>query len=220
MKPRFSLLRQNMIDCQIKTFGVINDQIIDAFSNIAREIFVPQGKRSFAYVDADIDVEQGRIMMNPSVHARLLQELDVKSGDNVLDLCSGPGYSTAILSQCGCFVTSVDHKVWMNMAKENHQKISTENITWHETEDIYSGCEKYAPYDAIIINGAVHEAPDHLLPQLKDGGKIACIFSQSGGQSSAVLFIKTNNSLVCYELFDAFTALLPEFETPKEFEFN
>ena len=218
MKTDFVQSRKNMVDCQIRPFSVIDEGVINAFGSIPREAFVADNQQNFAYCDEDIDLGQGRHMPEPAIFARLIQELGIKLGDKVLDIACGCGYSSTVLSSLGAEVIALDRSEWIEQAKQN-SKIASHTVSRWVEGDPYEGCSDYAPYDAIVINGAVSQVPEHLTEQLKTGGRIATIHRINEAQSHAALFVKSGDTLVCQKLFDAFAPVLPEFKEKTDFFF-
>lgn len=219
MKFDFSKAKQNMIDCQIRPFSVIDEGVISAFSAISREEFVSNDKKPFAYADDHLDLGQGRLLMDPAIFARLVQALQVEQGDQILDLGCGCGYSSTILASLGASVTAADVGYWAEKAKANSQSSDKKAMRWVAVENPGRGCPEYGPYDTIMISGGVQSPPLHLVDQLRNGGKIATIYRDEQGHSQAVLFIKQDGDLVCQPLFCASAPILPEFEQENGFKF-
>jgi len=101
--------RQMMVDGQIRTNEVSNPALLDALYAVPRESFVPLSARSVAYVDREIEVGTGRFLLSPMVAAKLIQALDLREGDNVLDIAGGSGYSRAIMERMGAHVTMLEN---------------------------------------------------------------------------------------------------------------
>ena len=219
MKIDFSQAKQNMIDCQIRPFSVINEAVIGAFLAVAREVFVANDKKSFAYTDDHLDLGQGRHLLDPAIFARLLQELNIQEGDQILDLACGCGYSSSILATLGVSVTAADNDFWVEKAKENAKATHKKAMRFVSVDNPGQGCAQYGPYDAIVINGGIQAPPTHLSNQLRDRGKIATIYRDQTGKSQAVLFVKQGDDLLCQPLFDAFAPILPEFKQADTFSF-
>lgn len=219
MKVDFSKAKQNMIDCQIRPFSVVDEAVIDVFSNLAREEFVANDQKAFAYTDDHLDLGQGRHLMDPAIFARLLQELNIQQDDQVLDVACGCGYSSTIMAGLGAFVTAIDKECWIEKSKENNKVSDKKPARLVVVDNVMHGCAQYGPYDAIVINGGIEETPTHLINQLRDGGKIATIYRDNNGKSQAVLFVKCDDYLTCQPLFDAFAPTLQEFQSVPGFEF-
>lgn len=214
MKNAFQQQRANMLDCQIKPFSVIDPAVLAAFDTVEREAFLPAERRGMAYLGEDLPMGPNggdcRFLLEAPAHARLLQEAGITPTSRVLDIGCLSGYSTAILAELTPYVVGVDSKEWVAKAKKNLEK--------HEfvAADLTQGAPNLAPYDVIVINGAVQQIPASLADQLKEGGVIAT-FWRSGQQGHAVLYHKQRGALRQQVLFDAFVPMLPGFEQAKGF---
>ncbi len=219
MTQDFDKAREYMTWSQIETSGVRNEALLSAFRDTPRESFVSEDKYAVAYKDEDIELGQGRIMMEPSVHARLLQNLNIKSSDIVLNIGSATGYSTAIFAQIASTVVQVEsHKDMMAFSEEQFQLQQFANIVSF-AGDITKGCSSHAPYDIIFINGAVASRPEELLKQLGIGGRCACVARKNpNAQGKAILYERaTEDNISEKTLFDASVPYLKGFEPVEEF---
>ncbi len=104
----FEQARRHMVDSQIKTMGIIDQRILDNFENIPREIFVPEALQNVSCIDGDLEYAEGRFLLEPCVHARLLEAAQIRDTDLVLDIGCGSGYSSAILSQLGSTIIATE----------------------------------------------------------------------------------------------------------------
>ena len=206
--------RLNMLDSQIKPFSVINDRILNAFESVAREEYIPAERRSLAYLGGDFPVGQGRFMLDPANHARLLQAIHIDGNKSVLDIGCLTGYSTAIISHLTNQVIGLDNVEFVAQAK---------NLAHQSLEFIAgaldAGAPLNGPFDVIVINGAVQYIPDQILAQLKENGVIATFWRGVRNQGHAVLYHKQKNNLHEQILFDAFVPVLPGFEKNEGFIF-
>ena len=215
----FAKAREYMVWSQMETSGVRNEKILDAFRHTPRESFVSEDKFSVAYKDEDISLGQGRIMMEPSVHARLLQALNIKPSDVVLNIGSATGYSTAIFSQIASTIVQVENnKDMLTFSEEQFLQLQFANIVSF-SNSIEKGCAAHAPYDIIFINGAVSQRPSDLLKQLGVGGRCACVVKKGDmGQGKATLYERvTEDNISEKTLFDASIPYLNGFEPVEEF---
>jgi protein-L-isoaspartate(D-aspartate) O-methyltransferase len=164
--------RVKMVDNQLRTFDVFQYDVLAAFLEIPRELFVPQSKRPLAYSDAEIEIADGdalRRMIRPMHLARMIQSAGLTRDSVVLDVGCLTGYSSAILSRlCGSVVALETTDAMVRRATD---ALSDANI---DTVAVLEGplAEGYAsegPFDAILLGGAVEEVPIHLVSQLREG---------------------------------------------------
>ena len=170
--------RTTMVDTQIRPSDVTKFPIIDAMLTIRREEFVPDSLREAAYVGEDLDLGQGRVMLEPRTLAKMLDALDLQRDALVLDLGAGLGYSAAVIARLVEAVVAVESDA--DLAAEAQAILSREgadNVIL-QTGPLAEGAPQHGPYDALIIQGAVEVLPQALLDQVKDGGRIACIFME------------------------------------------
>lgn len=214
----FAQHRQAMIDGQIKPFSVVDPRVLAAFAAVPREFFVTPDKQGMAYADVNLPLGEGCFLIQPALHARLLQEAHVQSHEAVLDIGCLMGYSTAVLSQLSRNVTGIDSDSWVDYARSLASTWSHDG-TKLVAGDMTQGVAAHAPYDLIVINGQVQIIPDALVAQLKEGGRIVAYVATKSGGSQATLFIKHNGQLSSRALFDAFVPPLAGFTAAKEFSF-
>jgi protein-L-isoaspartate(D-aspartate) O-methyltransferase len=157
-------------------------------------------------------------MISPMVLARMIQALEVDAGDKVLDVACGRGYSSAILSSLGAHVTALESdEALAAAAKRCLGTVGAENVTV-KAGPLEHGCAEKAPYDAILINGALEIRPDHLLSQLSDGGRLVCVKGR-GRSAKATLFVRSGDTFGERGLFDAAAPLLAPFQIKPGFTF-
>jgi protein-L-isoaspartate(D-aspartate) O-methyltransferase len=218
MVASYTHQRLNMLESQIKPFSVFNEAVLEAFEAIPREDFIPDERRGLAYLGEELPMGEGRFLLEPAVHARLLQEAGVASGMRALDIGCLTGYSTAILSSLCSHVCGVDSQEWIMQAKKIAENSGL------AVPDFYigaltDGLSMAAPYDLIVINGAVQTIPQAIADQVVEGGKIATFYRAGRGSGYAVLYHKHKGNLRQQTLFDAFVPLLPGFAKAEGFEF-
>ncbi len=217
----FSIARINMIDGQISTSGVVNPQILESFGEVPRELFVPEKLCELAYIDESLDIGQGRFLLSPMVYSKMLQAANPCKSDVVLDVGSGSGYSSAILSPLVTTVIALENnKRQMDKATKLWTQLGACNIVL-EDGDLVNGVPEQAPYSLIIINGAVSEVPNKIIDQMDVGGRLITVVRQSFSHiGRATLFIKSQNGDVSSKiLFEANIPFLKCFEPSLEFAF-
>ena len=219
----YQLARQNMVDNQIRTNRVTNNNIISAMTVLPRERFVPESSTEIAYVDTAIQVANDRHIVAPMVLARLIQEANVSSDDLVQVIGCGTGYAAAILSNMSKAVVLVeDQSEVCDKAEALFIELGIDNVLVFIT-DLVNGCKKQAPFNIIIICGAVEEVPINLVNQLVEGGRIITMILDSEGVSypttKATILTKYNGKLVEKEVFEVNTPKIKSFNKDKVFKF-
>ena len=167
-----------MVDTQVRPSDVTKFPIIDAMLSVPRQAFVPDNLREAAYVGENLDLGEGRVMLEPRTLAKMLEVLDVQPSHVALDVACGLGYSTAVLAHMCDFVVAVEDDE--ARAKEAQSILSERGIDNAAvmTGDLAQGSEKSGPYDIIIVQGAVEQMPQAITDQLREGGRIACLFAE------------------------------------------
>jgi protein-L-isoaspartate(D-aspartate) O-methyltransferase len=167
--------RFNMIEQQIRPWNVLDTEILDLLHVVKREQFVPAAYQNLAFADVEIPLPGGDVMLAPKFEARVMQELNLKKHESVLEIGTGSGYMAALLAHRGAKVTSIeinpDNRV---LAQKNLARAGVHNVTVKEGNGVL-GLDKGAPYDVIVISGALEVLPEALLQQVKVGGRIAAI---------------------------------------------
>jgi len=167
-----------MVDTQVRPSDVTKFPIIDALLSVPREDYVPDDKREAAYIGENIDIGDGRVLLEARTFAKMLEAAEVMPTDVVLDLGCGLGYSTAVLAQMADFVVAVEDDE--GRAQEAQQTLSDHGIDNAAVfaGDLTVGAVKNGPYDVIMLQGAVEEIPAALSEQVKEGGRIVAIFAE------------------------------------------
>ena len=167
-----------MVDTQVRPSDVTKFPIIDAMLAVPREAFVPDAKREAAYVGENLDIGDGRVMLEARTLAKMIDALDIQPAHVVLDIACGFGYSTAVLARMCDFVVAVEDDE--ARAQEAQSTLSEQGVdnaaVMHGV--LAEGAAKSGPYDIIILQGAVEQVPETLLDQLREGGRIAAVFSE------------------------------------------
>jgi protein-L-isoaspartate(D-aspartate) O-methyltransferase len=214
----YAAARQNMIDSQIRTSKVTDSAVIAALAALPRELFVAESHRKLAYIDRPVPLGAGRRMMEPMYLARLLQVADLQPKAKALVVGAGTGYGAAIISKLAAKVVALESAPELAAKmRANLAGLGIGNVTVVEG-DLAAGRPKEAPFDFILIDGAVEILPDALTAQLAEGGMLATVvMKDSIGQG--VLIAKADGVLTRREIFDAETDVLPGFTRPQRFVF-
>ncbi len=167
--------RYNMIESQIRTWEVLDQTVLDTLFALKREEYVPAQYRPLAFVDMEIPLGPGEVMLSPKLEARLLQELTLRKTDRVLEIGTGSGYQTALLAALASHVYSVElHPELSAAAAGKLASHGIPNVTL-EVGDGARGWSRHAPYDAILLTGSVPVLPDQLNAQLRPGGRLLAV---------------------------------------------
>lgn len=218
----FARARRTMVDCQVRTFDVTDRAVLAALEHLPRERFVPEDRQLLAFSDQHLvvsdDREHGRFLLAPLILARLLQALELREGARALDVGAATGYSSAILAHLGAEVTALESDAAVaDRARELAAEFGGGRINV-VTGPLAAGWSAAAPYDAIVVNGAFEVAPEKLVAQLADGGRLVGVSSASGAPK-AVLIQRAGASFGTRTLFDAPAPVLDGFRAPADFVF-
>lgn len=217
MKQEFDRARRHMVDNQLLTYGVISHELLDSMGHIPRERFVPEGQKQVAYADMDQKLsEKGRFLMAPASFGRLVQLAEISSSDVVLVVGCGSGYSVAVLSSLASAVVGVEqNKALVDEASAVLADLDIGNGVILEG-NLEKGIPSEAPYDVIIIEGAVDEVPPALLNQLRDGGRLIAVIN-GGVTGIASVFVKSGNNISSRQEFNAKLPVLTSLTKKPEF---
>ena len=167
--------RFNMVEQQIRTWEVLDQEVLELLFEVRREEFVPAAYRSLAFVDMEIPLGYGEVMLAPKLEARILQEVQVKSTDRILEVGSGSGYLTALLARKGEHVYSVEIVPELKaMAEKNLKAHGVANVTL-ETGDAAREWPRHGPYDVIVLTGSTPVLPAAFQRSLKTGGRMFAV---------------------------------------------
>ena len=210
--------RTMMVDTQVRPSDVTKFPIIDAMLAIPREAYVPDNKREAAYIGENLTLDEGRVLLEPRTLAKMLEVLDVQPSHVALDVGCGLGYSTAILSRLCEFVVAVEDDE--ARAAEAQSILSQNGIDNAAVmmRALAEGAAKSGPYDVIIVQGGVEQVPDALTDQLREGGRIACIFLE-GNLGVVRVGHKIDGAVNWRFAFNASAPVLKGFEKRAEFAF-
>ena len=167
--------RYNMVEQQIRTWDVLDQEILQLLFELRREEFVPAAYRSLAFVDMEIPLGYGEVMLAPKVEARILQVLGINNTDRILEVGSGSGYLTALLARKGKFVHSVEIVPELAaMAEKNLRNHQITNVLV-ENGDAACGWAQHGPYDVIVLTGSTPVLPEEFQKSLKTGGRLFAV---------------------------------------------
>ena len=207
----FSLARRAMVDSQLRPEAVTDRAVLAAMGSIERERFVPEAARALAYFDRPVRLSGDRSMMPPAALGRLLSELAPRAGERALVVGSGTGYAAALLSAIGLDVVALE-------SDEALASFAREAGVDTVVGDLAKGWAKGAPYDLILLDGAVEDVPAALAGQLAPHGRLAGAIIDRG-VTRLVVGRVAGGSLGLRSLVDADVQPLPGFSRPRAFTF-
>lgn len=214
----FAAARRKMVASQVRTNRVTDPLVSAAMEAVPREYFVPAERRSVAYLDEDQSLGNGRHIMEPMALGRLLQLADIEPQDKALVVAAGTGYSAAVMARMAESVVILENDTGF---ADKASKIMTELVIPNVTVvrgDLSSGVPAKAPFDVILIDGAVNEIPMALKQQLRDGGRLVAVV-RSGPVGHATLVTRVGDAWGSRADFDLQMAYLPEFAPQPKFVF-
>lgn len=226
-EPDYAELRLTMVDRQIRTFGVTEHALIARFLEVPREKFVPASAKSLAYSDLPLRIDTGesepRRLLTPMVLARLLQDAEVRPQDKVLDVACGTGYSTAIIAGLAKQVIALESAAQLQAAiKSNLASIGLDGLQVF-AGPLADGVPAHAPFDLILVNGAVEARLERLFEQLREGGRLVTLRraprDPDRNACHAILFEKIAGQVSSRMLFDATAPILGAFRAEPQFVF-
>lgn len=221
MQTDYTAQRINMVESQLRPNQITDEAVLTAMEVLPREIFVPAAMADTSYIDEDIAIAPGRTMLEPMVLARLVQSADIKPGARVLEIACGTGYGTALLAKLGAQVRAIDiDSTLLAMASASLTRLGLKaDFTAAPLE---RGLPEYAPYDVILVSGAVASVPEAWGKQLADGGRLLVVVRADNGVAQtgvAQLHLKTAQVVAHRNLFAAQTPYLPGFAPKPGFKF-
>ncbi len=211
--------RFNMVEQQIRTWEVLDQQVLDLLLLVKREEFVPSQYRSLAFADMEIPLGHGEKMLAPKLEARMLQELAVKPTDRILEIGTGSGYMTALLAKRGAHVVSVEIVPEFSAAAAARlQAYGIVNVTL-ETGDAARGWSKHAPYDVIVLTGSVPVLADGFRHSLNPGGRLLAVVGEAPVMEAHLVTCASGSACSARELFETCIPTLRNAPQPERFVF-
>lgn len=209
--PDFAAAREAMVESQLRPQGVTDRAVLEAMRTVRREDFLPDETRPLAYVDRAVGIGSDRFMPAPAVLGQLLTQMMPVQGQRALVVGAGTGYSAAVLSAIGLDVVAVESDPALATSARNHGIDVAEG-------DLEKGAVDRAPFDQILIDGAVEAIPDAIIDQLADGGRLGGAVADSG-VTRLVVGRKSGTAFGTMSIGDAGVPALPGFRRPRAFTF-
>lgn len=210
--------RFNMVEQQIRPWDVLDSEVLDLLKKIKRELFVPLNQRAMAFMDMEISLGHGAKMWQPKLEARALQALALKQSDRVLEVGTGSGYLTALLSNLAAHVTTVEIVAEFSaFAERNLAAYHIDNVSL-QVGDAAKGWGT-TEYDAVIVTGSVPLQPVALMKNLKVGGRLFAVIGDAPAMHACLITRKTADEFDCVTLFETSVEPLLNAEQPQRFVF-
>lgn len=209
--PDYAAARASMVDTQLRPEGVNFPPVVEAMAAVAREDFVAPQAKPLAYIDRTVSMGAGRLMNGPVVLGKLLTEMTPLRGERALVVGCGTGYSAAVLAEMGLSVIGLESSTELaSSARQNGI-----DVVEGPLED---GWQKGAPYDLILIDGAIEHIPDAIVAQLTGHGRLGAALIDKG-ITRLVVGRRAGDGFGLHSMADSGAAALPGFSKPRTFTF-
>ncbi len=211
--------RFNMVEQQIRTWEVLDQNVLDLLFAVRREEFVPAAYRLLAFADLEIPLRSGASMWSPKMEARVLQDLKLEAGESVLEIGTGSGYFTALLAGMGARVTSVEIDSARSRPKRGRNSRAQGWVpsNWKRATARAVGAD--ATYDAIVLTGSTPVLPDRFVQQLNPGGRVFAVVGDTPVMTARIVRWVAPGALTTRTLFETVLAPLTNAAVAAHFEF-
>ncbi len=211
--------RLNMVECQIRTWEVLDQSVLDLLLTLKREEFVPEPYRELAFADLEIPLGHGEVMLAPKIEARMVQELSLRKTDKILEVGTGSGYVTALLAKLGGQVVSVERIAeFSHAAARRIAGHRLENVRF-EIGDASEGWLAQRPYDVILLTGSVPVLPESFKQQLAVGGRLLAVIGELPVMTARLLTRVSERAFNSLDLFETVIPALRNVRQPERFVF-
>jgi protein-L-isoaspartate(D-aspartate) O-methyltransferase len=211
--------RTNMVEQQIRTWEVLDPDVLDLLYTVPREEFVPREHRALAFSDLQVPLGDGQRMWEPKLEARVLQALAVHKTDRVLEVGTGSGYLTALLAHRAAQVVSVEINPRLAaFGRANLERHGVDNVIL-EVGDAARGWPAKAPYHVIVLGGSTPLLPHAFLDSLEVGGRLFAVVGEPPVMSARLVTCTAPGAHRSTDLFETVLAPLVNCERPPRFRF-
>ena len=211
--------RFNMIEQQIRPWNVLDMGVLELLTVVRREKFLPENQQSLAFMDTELPLSDGSLMLSPKMEARIVQEVAVKKHESVLVVGSGTGYLPALLAFHARHITCVENSSPVFTAAQqvlHREGVTNVSIT---LGDASKGWSADAPYDVIVLTGSVQILPEELKQQLKIGGRLFIIVGAAPIMTAYLYTRLSESEFDVKPLFDTSIASIPNASPVSAFSF-
>jgi len=219
MNMNFDQARFNMVEQQIRPWDVLDSKVLELLESIRREDFVPVRYRKLAFADIAVPLECEQFMMRPKIEARMLQALDLREDETVLEIGTGSGFITACLSKLARSVVSVE--IFEELHNEAVLKLQDQGITNVElfVGDAMSGWQPEQAHDVVVVTGSVPLVPEQFKGWVNPGGRLFIVTGDSPAMDARLLTRLDATEWAEESLLETDLPRLVNAELPPEFEF-
>ena len=215
----FEQARFNMVEQQIRPWDVLDQDVLDLLMAVRREEFVPAAYKTLAFADVEIPIGCGQAMLKPVIEGKILQALQVKRSDTVLEVGAGSGYFAALLAACSDWVRTIDiEPELVKLAVGNLARYGVENVIV-EDGDAAAGWRCRAPYDVIVMSGGLPMLPPALLAQLKVGGRLFAFVGEAPVMKARLVTCVGEGAYESEDIFETVVPMLKNAQRHDEFKF-
>jgi protein-L-isoaspartate(D-aspartate) O-methyltransferase len=215
----FEKARFNMVEQQIRPWEVLDFDVLDLLMSVRREEFVPEAYKSLALSEAEIPLGHGASMLIPVIEGKILQAIQVKRSDKVLEVGAGSGYFAALLAARADWVRTVEiEPALVTMAHENLKRYGVENVIVEEGDAI-RGWPGNAPYDLIVVSGGVPFIPETLLQQIKVGGRLFAFVGEPQLMTATLVTQVSEGNFRTESLFENAVPMMRNAPQKSQFKF-
>lgn len=215
----FALARKYMVESQVRPNQVSDPRILEAMGRLPRERFVPPQSAAIAYADAAVPLGAGRVLIAPMELARLIQLARPVAGERSLVVAAGSGYGAAVLAECGTAATALEEDPRLLAIARGVLPATCPAVAIVEGP-LAAGWPAGAPWDIVLLEGAVEEVPKAIAEQLnQETGRIVTVLRTGAGPGQAVLCRPSGRELAIGSFFDCAAPLLPSLRRAPAFSF-
>ena len=215
----FETARHNMIEQQIRPWNVIDQVSLDVMEMVPRENFVADKYKNVAFADLELPIGFGQLMLAPKIEAKILQALQVKKTEYILEIGTGSGYLTALLASLGKQVHTIE--LHDTLSKLAQQRLAAENITnvTFSVADATHGYNWNRPYNVIVLTGSVPAITDDFKNSLTVGGRLFAVVGSGEVMEATLVTRAADNSFAEEPLFETILQPLENIQQANTFKF-
>ncbi len=212
--------RFNMIEQQIRPWGVLDTGVLKVIEQTPRELFVPDQYRKLAFSDLEVPLPNGQFMMTPKLEARMLQALQIKPDDRILEIGTGSGFVTACLARQGIHVDTIEwFEILANQAQRNMEQLGIENVRFIQADALaLSDAQDVKRYDIIAVTASMPVYQDVFEKLLVEGGRMFVVTGKAPVMQAQLLTRADAQELHCLTLLETSLSPLIGFDEPQAFQ--